>query len=503
MAMDSNGRRWWHWERWAIDMRRSMATALFPIQLHPRELLRKYRISCAISDGNKSAAFRLVDKVASKNEARRLVDYFLKNRTTITPLIRWPTLRHQLLDKVLARLVLEFGLHEVSSSTTGETPGLVTIAGWLKHALAAFENGDGRLLPHEGAAGAYPLSRTLFALLQSRPEISKQNPNLAGAIYYYIAPALVIWFHRGHPVRSVRSETHLLVNDVLVCLLKQAGPQWTLCSEKFLCVSPMLRILREVRPWRMYESSSINALDKMLKGFFSLMFDNIAPLSLGLTIPEFRVGDLLEILGDLLSGVPVQPDNDYFFRVSLSLLFKNMRHLQDSKHKANRRHLIKLAIWFATFLPRHNYNPSDQPVLAQLEDMFPTFVWKIRQPLSLKQNCAITIRHHLGFKRLRQVSQLGRLPPAIESFIEKGFFQVDDALVDYIASERLPWVKAPVHIISADVGKLSDIVTPWQPVDHYPFGVVIMSVWLSHLQKAHGVSSFCVIFNMWRKYWRF
>ena len=432
--MDINGRGWRVLARSVVNTMRNMDVSRFSLQFHPGATVRKYRISWSISNGNKSAALRLVDEVASRKEAKRLVDYLLRNRTTITQHTHCRhghRLRHYILDKALARLVLEFGLHEVNSSAAGETPGLVTMATWLEH--ATFTSSNGRVIRNQGAV--YPLSRTLSALLESGPDISGRYSNLAQEIYCYLAPALVTWFYRGHPVNY---KLDLLVTGLLFRLLKLAGPNWTLCPERFLCVSPMLQVLREVRPWRLYESSSITALSKMLEGFFSLMFDS-SVLGPGWTIPEFRVGDLLEILGDLLSGVPAQPNNDHVFRIYLSLFCMFMYRLQDpdGKHKANRRHLIKLAIWCATFLPRHDCRPSNEPALAQLKDIFPTFVWRIRQPLSLKQNCAITIRRHLGFKRLRQILQLGPLPPGMERFIEKGFFQVDDALVEFMASERL------------------------------------------------------------------
>ena len=427
MATDINARGWRILAR-SAETRRNIDAPRFPIQLHPGVILRKYRIFWSISDGNRSAALRLVEKVASRKEARRLVDYLLKNRTAITPLRYWRRRHHNLLDKVLSRLVLEFGLHEVSCSAAGAMSGLVTLATWLEDATFVTNVGN---LQHGGAV--YPLCRTLSALLESGPDLSGQDSHLAGGIYFHLVPALIKWFHRSH---RGRYELDVLVIGLLFRLLKLAGPFWTMIPEKFLCVSPMLRVLREVRPWRLYESGSLLALSKMLEGFFTLMLD-LCVLGPGLTIPEFRVADLLDILSDLLSGVPAQPDNDHFFRTSLSLLFKYMCRLQDSKHRTNRRHLVKLAIWFATFLPRHDCSPSDEPTLAQVEDMYPTFVCKIRQPLSLKQNCAVTIRRQLGFKRVRQISQLGPLPPGMDIFLEKGFFQVDDALVSFMASERL------------------------------------------------------------------
>ena len=199
----------------------------------------------------------------------------------------------------------------------------------------------------------------------------------------------------------------------------------------------MLPILREVRPWRLYENSSMVALSKMRMGFFSLIFGQCV-LGPGFTIPDSWFGDLLEVLSDILSGAPVQPDNEDFFGIRVPFFFNGLCRLQHSRDKANRRRLIKLVIWFATFLPRYNQHPFDQQVLDQVEGMYPTLVSVIRQPLSLQQSCAITIRRHLGFRRLRQIPQLGPLPTGIRTFIERGFFQVDDALVDFMASETLP-----------------------------------------------------------------
>ena len=420
MENNAYGRRFRTLARSAADAIRNP-----PDLLHPGVLLRRYRISWSISDGNKSAALRLVEKVASKKEAMRLVDFLLKNRIAVTQLRRERSLRHNLLDTVLARVVLEFGLHEVSSL------GLFTMATWLENATYLGRNVWGR----RQGADVSPLCRTLSALLESEPDISGQYPDLAKGIYCDLVPALVMWFHRGHAVRYVPDG---IVNSLLFRLLKLAGPHWTSCPREFLCMSPMLRILRNVRPWRLHECSSMVALSKMRKGFLSLMF-NQCVLGQGFTIPDSWFVDLLEILCDILSGAPTytQPDNDDFFHITLSTLFHYLCRLKDSEHKAHRRRLIKLVFWFAAFLPRHDDNPFDQATQAQVAQMFPTFVWRIRQPLSLRQNSAIAIRRQLGFGRLRQISELGPLPPRLENFLERGFFEVDDAFVDFIASERL------------------------------------------------------------------
>ena len=429
MATDVNARRWQILARSAANTRREVDAPRFPIQLHRGVLLRKYRISRLISDGKRSAALRLAKKVASRKEASGLVDYLLKNRTAITLLGNWPKWKHHVLDKVLAQLVLEFGLYEVSSSATGERSGLDTLATWLEHATFVSDGGN-----RQHGRAVFPLCRTLSALLESGPDLSGQHSHLAGGIYFHLVPGFIMWFYEDPPFGYEQDE---IVPGLLFPLLKLAGPLWTLCPATLLCISPMLPILQKVRPWRLYEISSIMGLGMILGGFIPMMF-GLCVLPPGWTIPEFRFADLLDIISDLLSGVPAQLDTEQFFRNTLSLFFRDLCGLQDSEHQANSRHLIKLVVWFATFLPRHDdYSSFDEQTLKQVEHMYPTLVRKIRQPLSLKQNCAITIRRQLGFKRLRQISQLGPLPPGMDIFLEKGFFQVDDALVNSMASERL------------------------------------------------------------------
>ena len=176
IIMASNGSGSRHSARSAANARDNMDAPPVRVRLNPGVLLRKHRIFGSIRNGDKSAALRLVEKVASKTEAMRLVDFLLRNRNAITQRRHGRRLRQnlKLLDEVLARLVLGFVLHEVSSST-GRTPGLVTMATWLESATYLGRNAWDR----RQADGVSPLFRTISALLESEPNISEQNPNLA------------------------------------------------------------------------------------------------------------------------------------------------------------------------------------------------------------------------------------------------------------------------------------------------------------------------------------